>query len=140
MRTGIESLKLKDLLKKDRSHENLKALQNLIQTDIIGSINKNVALGNISMDDARRLRNLTGQLYDHLYAHYEEMEETNMLTDESLLLEYDIIEMEHEKALAEKDKIIQEKDSALQEKEKELQASQFEIERLKTELEKLLQR
>ena len=32
------------------------------------------------------------------------------MTDESLLLEYDIIEKEHEKALAEKDKVIQEKD------------------------------
>ncbi len=38
------------------------------------------------------------------------------MTDESLLLEYDIIEKEHEKALAEKDRVIQEKDNALQER------------------------
>ena len=136
----FQLLKLRKLLEKDRCPDNLKALQNLIQNDILGSIKTNLNLGNISIDDARRLRNLTKKLYDHIYAHYEEMEVLNEMTDESLLLEYDIIEKEHEKALAEKDKIIQEKDDALHEKDSALQASMLEIQHLKAELAKLLQR
>ena len=164
----FQLLKLRKLLEKDRCPENLKALQNLIQNDIIGSIETNLKLGNISMDDGRRLRNLTKKLYDHIYAHYSEMEVLNEMTDESLLLEYDIIEKEHEKALAEKDKVIQEKDdalqnalqekaaalqekdNALQEKEDALQEKEDalqekedalkENERLKAEIARLLQR
>ena len=136
----FQLLKLRKLLEKDRCPDNLKALQNLIQNDILGSIKTNLNLGNISIDDARRLRNLTKKLYDHIYAHYEEMEVLNEMTDESLLLEYDIIEKEHEKALAEKDKIIQEKDDALHEKDSALQASMLELQHLKAELAKLLQR
>ena len=117
----FQLLKLRKLLEQDRCPENLKALQNLIQNDIIGSIETNLKLGNISMDDGRRLRNLTKKLYDYIYAHYAEMEVLNEMTDESLLLEYDIIEKEHEKALAEKDRVIQEKDNALQEKDNALQ-------------------
>ena len=136
-------------------------MQNLIENDIIGSIETNLKLGNISVDDGRRLRNLTKKLYDHIYAHYEEMEVLNEMTDESLLLEYDIIEMEHEKALAEKDKVIQEKNNALLEKDnallekdnalksalqekndvlKEMDCVQQENERLKAKLAELLQR
>ena len=157
----FQLLKLRKLLEKDRCPENLKALQNLIQNDIIGSIETNLKLGNISMDDGRRLRNLTKKLYDHIYAHYSEMEVLNEMTDESLLLEYDIIEKEHEKALAEKDKVIQEKNDALQEKDNALQEKDYalqekdyalqsalsekedalkENERLKAEIAKLLQR
>ena len=150
----FQLLKLRKLLEENRCPENLNALQNLIQNDIIGSIETNLKLGNISMDDGRRLRNLTKKLYDHIYAHYDEMEVLNKMTDESLLLEYDIIEMEHEKALAEKDKVIQEKDNALHEKDNALQSAlqekehtlkkldsiQQENARLKAELAKLLQR
>lgn len=96
----FELLKLRDALKKERSSENLEALKNLIQNDIIGSINQNLLVGNITKDDARRLRRLTQQLYDHIYSHYEEMEELNDMTDESLMLDIDIIEKEHEKKLA----------------------------------------
>ena len=51
--------------------------------------------GNITMDDADRLRNLTKELYYYLYSHYEEMEEINDMTDESLILEYDIFLKKH---------------------------------------------
>ena len=121
----FQLLKLRKLLEKDRCPENLKALQNLIQNDIIGSIETNLKLGNISMDDARRLRRLTKKLYDYIYAHYEEMEVLNEMTDESLLLDFDIIEKEHAKALAEKEKsfqkVLAEMDNALLEKESALQ-------------------
>lgn len=75
-------------------------MKKLIQDDIIGSINDNLKLGNITVDDARRLRRLTYRLYEHIYAHYEEMEELNDMTDESLMLDIDIIEKEHEKEIA----------------------------------------
>ena len=96
-------LKLRNLLARKRSQDNLDALKSLIQNDIIGSIEENLKLGNITMDDARRLRRLTHRLYEHIYSHYEEMEELNEMTDESLMLDIDIIEKQHEKELAEKD-------------------------------------
>ena len=117
----FELLKLRDAMKKERSVENLEALKNLIQNDIIGSINQNLLVGNITKDDARRLRRLTQQLYDHIYSHYEEMEDLNDMTDESLMLDIDIIEKEHEQKLAEviaeKDSVISEKDSVISEKD-----------------------
>ncbi|MBO5524881.1 MAG: hypothetical protein J5986_14635 [Roseburia sp.] len=113
----FELLKLRDAMKKERSPENLEALKNLIQNDIIGSIKKNLDVGNITADDARRLRRLTQQLYDHIYSRYEEMEVLNEMTDESLMLDIDIIEKEHEKQLAEKDSVISEQSLALSEKD-----------------------
>ena len=108
----FQLLKLRDLLAKKRSPSNLEALKNLIQNDIIGSIESNLKLGNIPMDDARRLRRLTHRLYEHIYSHYEEMEELNEMTDESLMLDIDIIEKEHEQELA---KVIAERDNILAE-------------------------
>ena len=108
----FQLLKLRDLLAKKRSPSNLEALKNLIQNDIIGSIESNLKLGNITMDDARRLRRLTHRLYEHIYSHYEEMEELNEMTDESLMLDIDLIEKEHEQELA---KVIAERDNILAE-------------------------
>ena len=150
----FQLLKLRKLLQKSRSPENLKALQNLIQHDILGSIDSNYRYGNISMNDAYRLQRLTKQLYDYIYAHYAEMEVLNDMVDESLLLDIDIVEMQYEKkltametvlnekdsALAEKDTALAEKDTALAEKDSALAEKDFEIERLKAEIEKLKQR
>ena len=108
------------------------------------------------------------QLYDYIYAHYAEMKELNEMTDESLLLDIDILEIKYEKAfaeldaqlaeldsalaekdsaLAEKDSALAEKDSALAEKdmiladkETALQQALLENERLKAELSKLSNR
>lgn len=88
--------------------ENLNALKNLIQNDIIGSINVNLELGNITANDAQKLRRLTHRLYEHIYSHYREMEELNDMTDESLILDIDIIEKKHEEELLEKDNKISE--------------------------------
>lgn len=108
----FQLLKLRDLLAKKRSPNNLEALKNLIQNDIIESMENNLKLGNITLDDARRLRRLTHRLYEHIYSHYEEMEELNEMTDESLMLDIDIIEKQHEKELA---KVIAERDALLAE-------------------------
>ncbi|MBQ7925324.1 MAG: hypothetical protein IJ335_03425 [Lachnospiraceae bacterium] len=123
----FQLLKLRKLLERDRSPDNLQALKNLINNDILSSIETNLSLQNISMDDARKLRRLTKQLYDHIYSHYSEMEELNEMTDESLMLDIDIIEKEHEKKIAE---IVKEKDFALAEKEAEIQALKEQIRQL----------
>lgn len=103
----FQLLKLRKILEKERSEETLDALKALIKDDIIGSIETNLQLGNITEGDARRLRRLTHQLYQHIYSHYKEMEVLNVITDESLMLDIDIIEKKHEEELAEKDRIIE---------------------------------
>ena len=96
----FELLKLREIMKKEHTPENLELLKNLIQNDIIGNNNKNLEIRNITADDARKLRRLTHKLYDHIYSHYDELEELNEMTDESLMLDIDIIEKEHETQLA----------------------------------------
>ena len=65
------------------------------------------------------------------------MEELNDMTDESLMLDIDIIEKEHEKALAAKDQALIAKDQALTAKDQTIAAQQDEINRLKKQLEAL---
>ncbi len=93
-------LKLRKELQKSRDKNNLTALKKLIQNDIIGSIEENLDLGNITIDDARKLKRYTHFLYQQIYSHYEEMEELNEVTDESLMLDIDYIEKEYEEKLA----------------------------------------
>ena len=124
----FELLKLRRLIEKKRTPETLDALKHLIFHDIIGAIQKNEEAGNITVDDARKLRGLTHRLYRHIYSHYEELEEINEMTDESLLLDIEIVEKKLEKKrkqeLSAKDEIIATKDS-------EIAALKAEIERLK---------
>ena len=127
----FQLLKLKDRIEKSRSKEDLDALKNLIQNDIIRSIEENLRVGNITENDARRIKRLTHKLYEHIYSHYEEMEELNDMTDESLMLDIDIIEKKHEQELAEKDKEISKKDKEISEKDKEISEKDKEILRLK---------
>ena len=93
------------------------------------------------MDDARRLKRLTHKLYEHIYSHYQEMEELNEMTDESLMLDIDIIDKEHEKELAEKDKyyksVVAEKDESIAEKDKSIAELEQEILMLRKQVEAL---
>lgn len=50
-------LKLRKNLEKERSPENLAAFKKLIMDDIMGNINLNEQLGNITKSDAAKLRN-----------------------------------------------------------------------------------
>ena len=127
----FQLLKLRKLLEKERSEENLDALKTLIQNDIIGSIDTNLQLGNITEGDARRLRRLTHRLYQHIYSHYKEMEVLNVITDESLMLDIDIIEKRHEEELAKKDKIIEQLTT---EKEAEIADLKAQLANLQQEL------
>ena len=106
-------LRVRDLMEKERSPENLEKLSNIINNDIIKSIETNYELGNITLDDARRLKRYTKLLYEHLYAHYEEMEAMNDMTDESLIIDLDI----RDEALKDKDKKIDEMQKLLDDKD-----------------------
>lgn len=106
-------LRVRDLMEKERSPENLEKLSNIINNDIIKSIEANYELGNITLDDARRLKRYTKLLYEHLYAHYEEMEAMNDMTDESLIIDLDI----RDEALKDKDKKIDEMQKLLDDKD-----------------------
>ena len=119
----FELLRLRDLLKKDHSEENLSTLKKLIHNDIIGSIQMNHSVGNITGSDAGRLIQLTKLLYKHLYSNYTQMEVIEEM-DESIILEYDHLDKmyeEKDKIYKEKDKAFQEMDKVFQEKEKAYQ-------------------
>jgi len=126
----FELLRLRDLLKKDHSEKNLIALKKLIHNDIIGSIQMNHSVGNITGSDAGRLIQLTKLLYKHLYSDYTQMEVIEDM-DESIILEYDHLDKmyeekdrlyhQKEKVYQEKDKTYQEKDKTYQEKDKTYQ-------------------
>jgi hypothetical protein len=85
-------LELREAIKKDRGRMTVDALQSLVFDGIIGSIRKNVELGNITRSDGRTLINMTKYLYDYLYAQYSEFREVTELTDQSILLEIEIVE------------------------------------------------
>jgi hypothetical protein len=105
-------LKLRHIMKKERTEENKQALIHLIQDDIIGSINKNLEAGNITREDAYKLYTYTKILYHQIYSRYEELEEVSDMTDESYMTEADIIYEEIHKLEA----VITEKDTELAEK------------------------
>lgn len=121
----FQLLKLRKLLSKTRTPETIQQLQNLIENDILGTIEKNLQLGNISAGDARLLMELTRRLLRHLYAGYAETEEVCAMYDHSLDLEMD-------KLL---DRLA-EKDEQLSEQRQQLSEKDAEIARLKAELAK----
>ena len=118
-------LKLRKIMEKERSEENLEALKNLLQHDILGSINDNLRAGNITIADAQQLKSYTHLLYNHLYSHYAEMENFNDMMDESIMTDADIIVKECEErfeerlnqALHDKDGIIAQMDNLIAEKD-----------------------
>lgn len=93
----FQLLRLREAIEKKRTPENLEALKILIRYDILESIDKNVAAGNITVSDARILRGITWQLYRHIYKKYDEMEVAgvNQLVEEAMILEVDILEKQH---------------------------------------------
>lgn len=124
-------LKLRKELQKSRNKDNLIALKKLIQNDIIESIEDNLDLGNITIDDARKLKRYTHFLYQQIYSHYDEMEELNEVTDESLMLDIDYIEKEYEEKLA----VIEAKVAEVEAKKAEAEAKVAEVEAKKAEAE-----
>ena len=69
----FQLLRLKEIIHKNPTRENFTKLQELLQHDILENIEANAKVGNITLEDASQLIELTRQLYDHLYEHYYEM-------------------------------------------------------------------
>ncbi len=111
-------LKMRKAMEKERTAENQAALQSIIQNDIIGSVEQNLAAGNITVADAQKLKRLSYKLYEHIYSHYNELEVLTEMTDESLMLDVDILEKKHEEELAE---VVAKMDVKLKEKDKEIE-------------------
>lgn len=111
-------LKMRKAMEKERTAENQAALQSIIQNDIIGSVEQNLAAGNITVADAQKLKRLSYKLYEHIYSHYNELEVLTEMTDESLMLDVDILEKKHEEELAE---VVARMDVKLKEKDKEIE-------------------
>lgn len=120
-------LKLRGMLKdkNSRTPENIETLKSLIKTDIMGSIDKNVELGNITPEDGAQLYRLTQVLYTRLYSAYEETEEVTDMVEQSIITFVDVFQEEKakmEKQMAEMNKKIAEKDSEIAKLKAELSA------------------
>ena len=113
-------------------YENLEELQSIIRNDIIGHIEKNMQMGNITLEDALKLKRYLQRLCNYLCAHYEELEAIRDMTDESFMTDIDIICKEYQDAIAERDKQLAEKDNQLAEQQQRI----VELEKLLQELNK----
>ena len=122
----FQLLKLRKIIEKSPTHENFNMLQDLIMNDILCSIGANLTFGNITKDDASQLRELTLQLYDHIYSNYEQLggfDDMKPLLEGALELPLDkyrirIDELEQEKASLEQKEATLENEKAALEKEK----------------------
>lgn len=129
-------LKLREKLrnKKARTPKNIASLKSLIKTDIMGSIDKHVELGNITAEDGAQLYRFTQMLYTRLYSQFEETEEVTDMVEQSIITFVDVFQEEKarmEKRMAEMDKEIADKDKKLADKDNELAELRAEIARLK---------
>ena len=88
-----------------------EALKKLVQDDIIGSINKNQQVGNITQEDALKLKRYTQKLAEYLYVTLDRdgLGALRDMTDESFMTDIDILCKEHEEAMAEKDQAAEKK-------------------------------
>lgn len=51
----------------------MKRLKKILNDDILGSIEANLQVENITFDDANQLKELTSMLYDHIYRNYGDL-------------------------------------------------------------------
>lgn len=132
-----------------RTPENIASLKSLIKTDIMGSIDKNIELGNITLEDGA-YRNSTDDLPLSVARGRHNKEVTDMV-DQSIVtfvdefqeqkakLEQEIVD--RDKKLADKDKELAERNHELADKEKKLVAQKAEgdaiIARLRAEIDEL---
>lgn len=127
-------LKLRHVIEKDTSQRNFQLLQELIINDILSSIKANLTVGNITVDDASQLRELTLQLYDHIYSHYEELggyADMKPLLDGALELPLDKYRIRIDELEQEKQSLKQEKQSLEQERQSLEQENKHLLELLK---------
>ena len=119
-------LKFRKKIEKIRTKESMEELYILVANDIIGTIQKNEKIGNISRTDAFDLIDLTTKLYMKIYSKYEELGEFTMrLYDQSMELASDKYEKtveELEDEIEVMQEIIEEKDASLKAKDASLKA------------------
>lgn len=148
-------LKLRKKLEKARTKDNIEELQRLIEDDIMGCIEMNEELGNISAEDARNLKHLTWKLYLEIYSKYTELEAVmRKWYDQSLDLEsdryfdkLDALQEEIQKKseqLQEQSDLLQKQNEQLQKQDEQLQMQDEQlrkqdemIKKLTEQLEKL---
>ncbi len=137
-------LKLRYALKKG-GFDSVEELQRHILDDIIGHINENVQAGNITVEDALKLKRNLHKLCDYLSKHHKELEGIPDMTDESFMTDIDIMckiheqcveklearVAEHEEKIAKQDAEIIEKDEQLAKKDEEIQTLKKQLEELK---------
>ena len=94
-------LKLRKAIKEGNLENRMDELQSMVTDDIIGSIEANQQLGNLTVEDAFKLRTYVNALWRYLYKHHKELEGFGDMTDESFMTKADIICKELEEARAE---------------------------------------
>ena len=92
-------LKLRNWVKTYSSEEVMEKLKDLVEDDIIGSIEANREAGNITQEDAYKLRRYTQKLWEYLKAHTKELEGCEDMTDESFMTDIDILCEDYEKKI-----------------------------------------
>ena len=92
----FQLLKLRKLINKARTPENIEQLRRLFKCDIMETIEENYKLGNITYNDAHKLMRMSKLLYNHIYSDYEELEDLEEMTDESIMFDIDYVEKELE--------------------------------------------
>lgn len=84
---------------KNHNFISVSELQSHILHDILGCIDENLRLENITVEDAVKLKSNFKKLCDYLSKHHKELEGIYDMTDESFMTEVDIMCKEHEEAL-----------------------------------------
>lgn len=113
-------LKLRYALKKG-GFGSVEELQTHILNDIIGHINANVQLGNITMEDALKLKRNLQKLCDYLSKHHKELEEMRDMTDESFMTDIDIMCKIHEQCIEKLEARVVERDEQIAMLKKQLE-------------------
>lgn len=128
----FQLLRLRKAIEKERTKDNMEQLKNLIRHDIIETIEINVSAGNITASVGRKIKQITLQLYRHIYEKYDEIERAgvNQMVEEALILDIDIIEAEHKKQV---DALILDIDRIEAEHKKEVDALILDKDRIEAE-------
>ena len=117
-------LRVRKKMEKVRSEEHMEELKCLILDDIMNTINRNEAVGNLSPSDAINLRELTMKLYMRVYSKYGELEGLTMrLYDQSMELftdKFEKIVEELQEEVAEKAAEIERQNARIRELEEML--------------------
>lgn len=125
-------LKLRYALKRG-TFQDVNTLKSYILDDIIGHINKNVQLDNITLEDALKLKRYLLQLCNYLSKHHKELEGMPDMTDESFMTDIDILCKNHEEAMAKKDKQIAQQAEQIAQQQNMLKQLMDRIEKLENQ-------